>query len=81
MDPFETLEKRVSVLGNHHQKYVHTIYRFKDSLIHALESSGNLMQVHLWRSSFSPGEEMSIIASLSDDPRHKIQHISCYYIT
>ncbi len=79
MDPFEALEKRVSVLGNHHQKYIHTIYRFKDSLIHALESSGNLMQVHLWRSSFSPGEEMSIIANLSDDTRVKIQHISCYY--
>ncbi len=79
MDPFESLEKRVSILGNHHQKYIHTIYRFKDSLIHTLESSGNLMQVHLWRSSFSPSEEMAIIASLSDDPRTKIQHISCYY--
>jgi len=79
MDPFESLEKRVSILGNHHQKYIHTIYRFKNSLIQALESSGNLMQVHLWRSSFSPAEEMSIIASLSDDPRTKIQHISCYY--
>jgi len=79
MNPFEILEKRVSSLGNHHQKYIHTIYRFKDSLIHSLESSGKMMQVHLWRSSFSPAEEMNTIASLSDDPRTKVQHLSCYY--
>ena len=79
MNPFEILEKRVSSLGNHHQKYIHTIYRFKDSLIHALESSGKLMQVHLWRSSFSPGEEMKVISKLSEDPKTKIQHLSCYY--
>jgi hypothetical protein len=79
MDPFELLEKRVSRLGNHHQKYLHTIYRFKDSLIQALESSGNMMQVHLWRSSSSPSEEMRIIANLFDEPRKKIHHISCYY--
>jgi len=79
MNPFETLEKRVSNLGNHHQKYIHTIYRFKDSLIHNLESSGKMMQIHLWRSSFSPEEEMHIISSLSDDPRTKVQHLSCYY--
>jgi hypothetical protein len=79
MNPFESLEKRVSSLGNHHQKYIHTIYRFKDSLIHSLESSGKMMQVHLWRSSFSPAEEMNIIASISDDQRTKVQHLSCYY--
>ena len=79
MDPFEILEKRVATLGNHHQKYIHTIYRFKDSLLQALESSGNLMQMHLWRSSFSPEEEMRIIANLSEDSRIKVQHLSCYY--
>ena len=79
MDPFELLEKRVSHLGNHHQKFLHTIHRFKDSLIEALESSGNIMQVHLWRSSFSPAEDMKIIANLFDESRQKIQHISCYY--
>ena len=77
MNPFEILEKRVSSLGNHHQKYIHTIYRFKDSLIHSLESSGKMLQIHLWRSSFSPEEEMKIIAGLSDDPRAKVQHWSC----
>jgi len=79
MNPFEILEKRVSNLGNHHQKYIHTIYRFKDSLVHSLESSGKMMQIHLWRSSFSPEEEMNIIANLSDDQRTKVQHLSCYY--
>ena len=79
MDPFELLEKRVSRLGNHHQKYLHIIYRFKDSLIEALESSGNIMQVHLWRSSFSPAEDMKIISSLFAEARKKIHHISCYY--
>jgi len=79
MNPFESLEKRVSSLGNHHQKYIHTIYRFKDSLIQTLESSGKMMQVHLWRSSFSPSEEMNIIAALSEDSRTKVQHLSCYY--
>ena len=74
MNPFEILEKRVSSLGNHHQKYIHIIYRFKDSLIQVLESSGKLMQVHLWRSSFSPKEEMRVIANLSEDKKTKIQH-------
>ena len=73
------LEKRVSNLGNHHQKYIHIIDRFKDSLIRSLESSGKMMQIHLWRSSFSPEEEMNVIAHLSDDPRIRIQHLSCYY--
>ena len=79
MNPFENLEKRVASLGNHHQKYIHTIYRFKDSLVQALESSAKLMQVHLWRSSFSPGEEMKVISSLAEDSKTKIQHLSCYY--
>ena len=77
--PFDLLEKRVAHLGNHHQKYIHTILQHKDTLVAALESSGKIMQVHLWRSSFSPGNEMQIIARLSSDETTKVQHLSCYY--
>ena len=79
MDQFETLEKRIEKLGNHYQKYTFTIKRFKDSLIHALESSGKLMQVHLWQPSVSPLEEMKIIIGLDGDEKTKLEHLSCYY--
>jgi len=79
MGPFETLEKRVSALGNHYDKFVVIIKRFKEPLIQALKKSGKLMQIHLIRSSFSPAEEMKIISKLSDDARTKVQFVSCYY--
>ena len=79
MDTIETLERRVSTFSNHYQKYLYSISRFKDSLIQALESSGKLMQIRMWRSSSYPAEEMSIIAGLTDDIHTNIQHVSCYY--
>ncbi len=79
METLETIENNVSILANHYRKYLHTISRFKNSLIQALESSGKLMQIHLWRSSSSPRAEMGIIASLTADIRTRVQHVSCYY--
>ncbi len=79
MGPFETLEKRVSALGNHYEKYIITIKRFKDPLIQALKESGLLMQIHLVRSSFSAGEEMKMISKLSDNKKTKVEFLSCYY--
>jgi len=79
MDQLKALSQRVSRLGNYYQKFLHIINRNKDDLIHALESSGKLMQVHLWRSSFSPTEEMKIISKLAKDSKTKVRFISCYY--
>ena len=79
MDPFDLLKKRVSRLGNHYQKYLHTIEKNKDELIEALYSTGKLMQIHLWRISLSPDEEMKIISKLSTDPKIRVRFTSCYY--
>jgi len=79
MDQIEHLEKRISTLGNHYQKYLFTVKRFIEPLERALSSSGKLMQVHIWRSSFSPAEEMKIIRSLSEDPSTIAKYLSCYY--
>jgi len=79
MDQFETLEKRIAKHGNHHQKYIFTIKRFKDSLVHALESSGKLMQVHLWQPSVSPLDEMKIIIDLAREEKTRLEYLSCYY--
>lgn len=79
MDSLEILERHVSSLANHHYKYIYTLRRFLDSLVEELESSGKLMQVHLWHSSNSPAEEMKIIATLTDDLTRNVQHVSCYY--
>lgn len=79
MNQFDLLKKRVSRLGNHYQKYMHTIDKYKDDLISALHTSGKLMQVHLWRISFSPEEEMKIITNLSPDLKTKVRFTSCYY--
>jgi hypothetical protein len=79
MSPLDTLEKRIAELGNHYQKYIFIIHRYKDSLIESLTRSGKLMQIHLWRTSFSPQEEMRIIADLTDDTNTRVHHLSCYY--
>lgn len=79
MKPLEYLENRVSQLGNHFQKYLYTINKYKDSLIEALDQSGKLMQVDLWRHSFSLEEEMTIIKDLSSDKKTQVQYLSCYY--
>lgn len=80
MERLELLRRRVEVLGNHYQKYLHTIKLYKNLLIEKLESSGKLMQVHLWQSSPSPMQEMKIVYGLSKDDKTRIQLISCYYV-
>jgi hypothetical protein len=79
MIPLDALEKRIAELGNHYQKYIYIIHRYKDSLIETLTRSGQLMQIHLWRTSFSPQEEMRIISGLTDDTESRVHHLSCYY--
>jgi len=79
MIQLEALEERISLLGNHCQKYIFTIQRTIEPLIHALESSGKMMKVHLWQPAVSPMEEMKIISSLSEDEKTRVEYISCYY--
>ena len=79
MNPLQSLENRVSSLGNHYQKYLYTIHKYKGILLKSLASSKKLMQVHLWRSSFSPSEEMKILIQLTKDKNKNIQNLSCYY--
>ena len=79
MNQFDLIKKRISKLGNHYQKYIHTIEKNKDDLVSALKSTGKLMQVHLWRISFSPDEEMKIINNLSSDINTRVRFTSCYY--
>ncbi len=79
MDTIEKLEQLVSTLSNHHGKFLRSINRFIHSLIQSLETSGKLMQVHLWRASSDPAEEMRLIARLTDDSKTNVQHVSCYY--
>ena len=80
MERLELLQRRVEVLGNHYQKYLRTIKLYKNMLLEKLESSGKLMQVHLWQSSPSPVQEMKIVDNLSNDDKTRIQLISCYYV-
>ena len=79
LDPFNAIEKRVSELGNHLQKFIFTIKKHKDALIHDLDKSGKLMQIHLWHSSFSSPDEMKVISSLTSDTKRNVENISCYY--
>ena len=79
MNQFDLLKKRAARLGNHYQKYLHIIEKNKDDLVKSLHSTGKLMQVHLWRTSFSPDEEMKIISNLSSDTKTRIRLTSCYY--
>jgi hypothetical protein len=80
MERLDLLQRRVAVLGNHYQKYLRIIELHKNLLIESLESSGKLMQVHLWQSSPSPLQEMKIVAGLSQDIKTRVQLISCYYV-
>ena len=80
MEHLDLLERRVAALGNHYQKYLRIIELYKNLLIESLESSGKLMQVHLWQSSPTPVQEMQIVAELSNDEKKRINLISCYYV-
>ncbi len=80
MERLDILQRRVAALGNHYQKYLRIIKIYKNLLIESLESSGKLMQVHLWQSSPSPVLEMQIVAGLSKDIKTRVQLISCYYV-
>ncbi len=79
MDPLLPIERRVASLGNHYQKYLLTVRRFRKSLLKELDRTGQLMQIHLWHTSFDPAEEMRIIARLTDDRETNVQQLSCYY--
>lgn len=79
MNSFNNLEKRISQLGNHLQKFIYTIKELKDKFIHDLDTSGKLMQIHLWHSSFSVTDDMKIIISLTTDQKRNVENLSCYY--
>ena len=79
MIQLEALEERISLLGNHCQKYIFTIQRIIEPLIHDLERSGKMMKVHLWQPAVSHMEEMKVISSLHDDEKTRVEYISCYY--
>ncbi len=79
MDPLKNLELRVAFLGNHFQKFLHTIRQFHPSLSKSLDNAEKLTQIHLWQSSFSPAEEMHLITSLPEDPQTRLHNLSCYY--
>jgi len=79
LDPLKNLEIRVSNLGNHFRKYLHTINQFHTSLIKSLDKAEKLTQIHLWQSSYSPEEEMEVIAALPEDPQARVHNLSCYY--
>jgi hypothetical protein len=79
MDSYSNLEKRVSLLGNHLQKFIFTIRRLKDNFIQDLDNSGKLMQIDLWHSSFSVIDDMNMVVNLSHDREKNIENLSCYY--
>ena len=79
MDPLKNLAIRVSYLGNHFRKYLHTIHRYHSSLTKSLDNAEKLTQIHLWQSSFAPAEEMNLITALPDKPQIRVQNLSCYY--
>jgi len=78
-DPFLRLKNRVSLLGNHHLKYIRSIENQKDLLIEGLESQGKIDQVHLWKSAPDPSTEMKVIAELGKSIDEKASLLGCYY--
>jgi hypothetical protein len=79
MNTLHFLEQRVASLGNHYQKHIFTIKRFKDSLIATIDAAGKSMQINLWQASPSIEQEMQIIREISADQTKQVQHVSCYY--
>ena len=79
MDPYSRLEKRILTLGNHYQKYLHTIHRFLDCLLTSLRQHGRQSDIRLWNFSSTPDQEMKIIHDLPTDTNTRIKNISCYY--
>jgi len=77
--PFDLLKEESQILGNHNRKYLLAIDSYLDCLKKRLEERGVLDQVHLWHYATDPVAEMSIVASLGNDEREKLNLLGCYY--
>ncbi len=78
-DPYKRLWERVSLLGNHHHKYLRSIETWKDPLIEGLEARGKIDQVHLWKSARDPHAEMSVVLELGEGLEEKLSLLGCYF--
>ena len=73
------LKIRVSVLGNHQQKYIRTIEQYLEPLVENLENAGKLEIIHLWKGSTHLTEEMDTVLGVASSLEQKLNFISCYY--
>ena len=78
-DPYQKLRDRVSLLGNHHQKYLRSIEARKDLLVKGLEARGRIDQVHLWKPAHDLPAEMTVILELGDSIEEKLSLLGCYF--
>ena len=76
---FNRLKERVSLLGNHHQKYIHTIEKHLDPMVESLENAGQIENIHLWRGSRRPRQEMDVILNVASSFDEKLTFLACYY--
>lgn len=76
---FNRLKERVSLLGNHHQKYIHTIEQHLDPMVESLENAGKIEDIHLWRGSMRPRQEMEIILNVANSFDEQLTFLACYY--
>ena len=76
---FNRLKERVSLLGNHHQKFIRNIEKYGGKLIGRLEDEGLIENVHLWKSAYNLSKEMDIIVHVASDLKEKKIFLGCYY--
>jgi len=76
---FNRLKERVSLLGNHHQKYIHTIELHMDRMVESLERAGKIEEIHLWRGSTHPRQEMEIVLKVARSFDEQLTYLACYY--
>jgi len=78
-EPYLHLKDRVSLLGNHHQKYLRSIESHKDRLIGGLEARGEIDQVHLWKPAPDLPAEMAVVLELGSDLDEQLSLFGTYY--
>ncbi len=79
INPLLNIQIKSRDLANHHQSYLHVIGKYFGELKDALEKKGHLERINLFTPTINYSNEMEIISALSNEPKKRIEMLSCYY--
>jgi hypothetical protein len=78
---YSTIEliRRVSFLGNHHQKHIYNIEKNFDALVSLIDEAHLIEEFRLLRFSPNPEKELRLISNFIEDRETLLEMLGCYY--